>query len=85
MAQFAYHQHEYKLVVRLLKDFHSRFPDANNITDAYILLARTLANGLRLKDKAQAYLRFLIQQFPDYPSIDALREMEQTIARGGRI
>lgn len=85
MAQFAYHQHEYKLIIRLLKDFHSRFPDASNITDAYILLARTLANGLRLKDKAQVYLRFLIQQFPEYSGIDALREMEQTIARGGRI
>lgn len=85
MAQTAYHLGEYKLIIRLLKDYHSRYPDDAKLVDAYILLAKTLGNGLRMKEKAMAYLRYIIKQFPEHVAIESIKEMEETLGRGGRI
>lgn len=58
-AQQLERQGQHKLALHLLKDFHKRFPDASELADAYLLVARTLANQLHDWDKAIQVLSFI--------------------------
>ncbi|WP_242634378.1 DUF4013 domain-containing protein [Marinobacter salicampi] len=66
-AQPLYRQGEYKAVLRLLQDFHKRFPDCEQLAPAYLLVAQALANGLGLWDKATAFLSFIEKKCPQHP------------------
>ncbi|WP_189571265.1 DUF4013 domain-containing protein [Marinobacter zhanjiangensis] len=57
-ADLLFLQHEPKPALQLLKDFHKRFPDSDQIAPAYILVARILANGFEQWDKATSFLKF---------------------------
>ncbi len=65
-ARVLYRVGEYRWVLRLLRDFHKRFPDYPDLAAAYLLVARTLANGLQQWDKAEAFLHFIEKRCPDH-------------------
>ncbi len=48
-----------KLVVNLLKEMHERHPEFSELGNAYLLLARALAEKFGLGGKAEQYLRFV--------------------------
>jgi tetratricopeptide (TPR) repeat protein len=62
-----YRQGEYKAVLKLLQDFHKRFPDSEHLAPAYLLVAQTLANGLDQWDKAVAFLKFIQKKCAQHP------------------
>lgn len=62
-----YRQEEYKAVLKLLQDFHKRFPDSEHLAPAYLLVAQTLANGLDQWDKAIAFLKFIQKKCAQHP------------------
>lgn len=64
-ADLLFLQHEPKPALQLLKDFHKRFPDSEQVAPACILVARILANGFGQWDKARNFLRFAAQQTDD--------------------
>lgn len=75
-ARLLYQEGEYRQVLQLLRDFHKRFPEYDNLAGAYLLVASTLANGLQRFDKATAFLRFIQQKCSGHPlhgSIDHYR------------
>lgn len=57
-ADLLFLQHEPRPALALLKDFHKRFPDSDQVAPAYILVARILANGFDQWDKAISFLKF---------------------------
>ena len=48
-----------KLAVALLKDLHQKHPDFTDLGEAYLLLAKVLAEQFELAGKAEQYLRFV--------------------------
>src|SRR5690554_1600122 len=46
-ASALYHRGHFKPALRLLQDFHKRFPDSDQLAPAYLLAAQALANGLQ--------------------------------------
>ncbi|MGB2337636.1 MAG: hypothetical protein ACPH5V_10005, partial [Alcanivorax sp.] len=48
-----------KLAVALLKDLHQKHPDFTDLGEAYLLLAKVLAEQFGLAGKAEQYLRFV--------------------------
>lgn len=64
-AEMLFHQGELKRVLQLLKDFHKRFEGSDQIGPAYLLVARTLANGFGQWDKAKSYLKFVQKTCPE--------------------
>ncbi|WP_404365475.1 hypothetical protein [Marinobacter sp.] len=62
-----YRHGEYKWVLRLLQDFHKRFPNSDHLAPAYLLVAQTLANGLGQWEKATAFLNFIRKKCLDHP------------------
>lgn len=72
-ADLLFLQHEPKPALQLLKDFHKRFPDSEQIAPAYILVARILANGFGQWDKATNFLRYAAKSTSN-------PEMTETIA-----
>jgi hypothetical protein len=59
------HEQEPKVAVGLLKDLHDRHPDFSELGDAYLLLAKILAEQFGLAGKAEQYLRFVESQCRD--------------------
>ncbi len=57
-AELLFLQQELKPALQLLKDFHKRFPQSEQIAPAYILVARILANGFGQWEKAISFLKF---------------------------
>ncbi|MBQ23679.1 MAG: hypothetical protein CL546_01925 [Alcanivorax sp.] len=53
------HEREPKLAVALLKDLHDKHPDFSDLGEAYLLLAKVLAEQFGLAGKAEQYLRFV--------------------------
>ncbi len=51
-------QGEHRTVLRLLQDFHKRFPDNEHLAPAYLLVAQSLAQ-LGQWEKAMAFLSFI--------------------------
>lgn len=58
---------EHGWVLRLLRDFHKRFPQYPALAEAYLLAAQSLANGFQQWDRAAAFLRFIAKRCPDHP------------------
>lgn len=50
-ARALYHRGQFKPALRVLQDFHKRFPDSEQLAPAYLLVAQTLANGLSQWEK----------------------------------
>lgn len=71
-ADLLFLQHEPKPALQLLKDFHKRFPDSDQIAPAYILVARILANGFEQWDKAVNFLNFASKHTSDPESRQAI-------------
>ena len=80
-AETLYHAGHYRSALRLLRDFHKRFPDSDQLAPAYLLAARILANGLQQWDKARAFLLFIKKRCAGHPihgQIDTwLQQVEQ--------
>lgn len=79
-ARTLYHRGHFKLALRLLQDFHKRFPDSKQLAQAYLLVAQTLANGLNQWEKATAFLTFIqkrCQQDPLHKQIGTYLEQAQ--------
>ena len=53
------YEREPKLAVGLLKDLHDKHPDFADLGEAYLLLAKVLAEQFGLAGKAEQYLRFV--------------------------
>ncbi|MEH6561234.1 MAG: tetratricopeptide repeat protein, partial [Marinobacter sp.] len=66
-ARCLYQREQYKLAIRLLQDFHKRFPDSDELAPAYLLLAQSLANGLNQWEKATAFLTFIQKRCVNHP------------------
>jgi len=84
LAQSLYHAGEYRLLLRILKNFGERFHESDYEADVLELSARTLANGLQNPEKAAQYLRYLQKQFPHKPlaqNVPVLLESLQNIGR----
>lgn len=67
VAGALYRSGHYRLVLKLLQDFHKRFADSQALVPAYLLVAQTLANGLGQWEKAKAFLSFIQRQCPQHP------------------
>lgn len=65
-ARTLHHQGEYRLVLRLLQDFHKRFPDSEQLAPAYLLVAQSLAQ-LGQWEKATAFLNFIQKRCGNHP------------------
>lgn len=66
-AQCLYHRGQFKLALRLLQDFHKRFPESEELAPAYLLVAQTLANGMGQWEKASAFLTFIQKRCANHP------------------
>lgn len=62
-----YHRGHYKAAIRLLQDFHKRFPDSDQLAPAYLIVAQALANGLQQWEKASAFLSFIKKRCTNHP------------------
>jgi tetratricopeptide (TPR) repeat protein len=66
-ARCLYQRGQYKPAIRLLQDFHKRFPDSDELAPAYLLVAQSLANGLNQWEKATAFLTFIQKRCESHP------------------
>ncbi|MDG5501507.1 DUF4013 domain-containing protein [Marinobacter sp. BGYM27] len=66
-ARLMYREGEHRTVLRLLQDFHKRFPDNEHIAPAYLLVAQSLTQGMAQWEKATAFLNFIKKRCPDHP------------------
>src|SRR5690554_5579308 len=66
-AHTLYHRQQYKPALRLLQDFHKRFPNSEQLAPAYLLVAQVLANGLDQWEKATAFLTFIQKRCLTHP------------------
>lgn len=66
-ARTLYHRGQFKPALKLLQDFHKRFPDSDQLAPAYLLVAQTLANGLNQWEKATAFLTFIQKRCVNHP------------------
>ena len=66
-ARSLYQRGQFRPALRLLQDFHKRFPDSEQLAPAYLLVAQTLANGLSQWEKATAFLTFVQKQCVNHP------------------
>ncbi|MBW7471470.1 hypothetical protein QQF73_01345 [Marinobacter sp. M216] len=66
-ARALYHRGQFRPALKLLQDFHKRFPDSDQLAPAYLLVAQTLANGLNQWEKATAFLTFIQKRCLNHP------------------
>ena len=66
-ATTLYHRGHPKTAIRLLQDFHKRFPNSDQLAPAYLIVAQALANGLQQWEKASAFLAFIQKRCADHP------------------
>jgi len=66
-ARALYHRGQFKPALRMLQDFHKRFPDSEQLAPAYLLVAQALANGLGQWEKASAFLNFIKKRCLNHP------------------
>ncbi len=85
VAQVAHMIGEHRLVLRLLKDLHKDVPDFEFLPDAYVLMAKTLANALKDRTKALSYLKFVQQRFPDHAIQARLADYFESLRTKGLI
>ncbi|MDX1757379.1 MAG: hypothetical protein R3175_15080 [Marinobacter sp.] len=80
-ARCLYHRGEYRRALGLLKEFHKRFPDSQQLAPAYILAAQVLANGLEQWEKATAFLMFVQKRCTSHPLHQQVTDYLQQAAR----
>ncbi len=85
LIQQLYNQGEYRLILVLVKEMHRRFDAFEKLPDAYLVVVKTLANGLQQWDKAAKYLMFIKQTFPEHPSQAKLPEYLNAVAAHKRL
>src|SRR5690554_6888911 len=66
-ATTLYHRGHPKTAIRLLQDFHKRFPNSDQLAPAYLIVAQALANGLQQWEKASAFLAFIQKRCAGHP------------------
>jgi tetratricopeptide (TPR) repeat protein len=66
-ARTLYHRGQFKPVLKLLQDFHKRFPESECLPHAYLVVAQALANGLGQWEKATAFLTFIKKRCVNHP------------------
>lgn len=66
-AKTLYHRGQFKPALKLLQDFHKRFPESEHLPPAYLTVAQALANGLGQWEKATAFLTFIKKRCPNHP------------------
>ncbi|MDC0662954.1 tetratricopeptide repeat protein [Marinobacter sp. SS21] len=66
-ARCLYARGEYRKALMLLKEFHKRYPDSEQLAPAYLLAAQVMANGLAQWEKATAFLTFVQRRCTDHP------------------
>jgi len=67
-ATALYHRQHFKPALRLLQDFHKRFPDSEQLAPAYLLAAQVLANGLQQWEKASAFVTYVQKRCHGHPT-----------------
>jgi hypothetical protein len=85
LTQQLYHQGEYRLILVLVKDMHRRFDTFDKLPDTYLVVAKTLANGLRQWDKSAKYLLFVKQKFAEHPSQQKINVYIKTVTEHKRL
>lgn len=80
-AQLMFQTGEFRRVLRLLQEFHKRFPESEHLAPAYLLIAQSLGNGLGRWEKATAFLNFIKQRCKDHPLHG---EVDNFLAQAGR-
>ncbi|WP_417529927.1 hypothetical protein [Marinobacter lipolyticus] len=66
-ARALYNRGHFKPLLKLMQDFHKRFPESNELAPAYILVAQALANGLNQWEKATAFLNYIQKRCGNHP------------------
>lgn len=66
-AEVLYRGGHCRSALTLIRDFHKRFPDSDQLAPAYLLAAQALANGLQQWDKAIAFLTFIKKRCTGHP------------------
>lgn len=61
--------------LRLLKDFHKRFPASHDIAEAWLLQARILIERFNRDDKAVPFLNAILKQYPQHPAAAEARQL----------
>jgi len=85
LAKSLYHAGEYRLLLRILKDFGIRFKESPLEPEVLEISARALANGLHKVDKAKLYLQYLHKQFPSHVLAAAVPEQLQHLEETGQL
>lgn len=85
LSQQLYHQGEYRLILTLAKDMHRRFDTFDKLPDTYLVIAKTLANGMQEWDKAAKYLLFVKQKFAEHPSQPKIPEYIKIVTEHKRL
>ena len=80
-ARCLYYRGEYRKALKLLQEFHKRFPDSEQLAPAYILAAQVLANGLSQWEKATAFLTFVQKRCTGHPLHQNVADYLQQAAR----
>ncbi|HKK56471.1 hypothetical protein [Marinobacter sp.] len=66
-AKVLYNRGQFKPALKLLQDFHKRFPGSECLPHAYLTMAQALANGLGQWEKATAFLSFVKKRCANHP------------------
>jgi len=85
VAQGLHHVGEHKLVLRLLKDLHQVHPDFPLLPEAYLLMAKTLANGFKDQVRALKYLEFVRRKYPTHVVQGRLEQYSESLRLHGLI
>jgi hypothetical protein len=69
LAKEAFSSEKYKLVIRLLKNFHKKYPQHKDVVRNYFLIAQVLYNNPQTIDKSKSLLMKIIKLYPKHPLI----------------
>lgn len=67
VCEILYLQGKYRMIFALCKDLHKRLSGDPILAEIYVLVAKSLANGMQKWDKALQYLGFVQQNFAQHP------------------
>lgn len=81
LAQALIERHKVREGLSLLRNLHQRFPDYPFMARAYLLAARSFAEGLGQLEPAQKLLAFIRTRYPQSPLLGEVATLDATIAR----